>query len=137
MLELHGHLREARCDRCDARRRLEGPLEPSEIPHACGGRYRPDIVWFGEALPRATWDRAAAAAARADVVLVVGTSGMVNPAALLATRLPRRDATVIEVNPEATPITARADIALRGLASELLPQLLETAAGTGVSCAAP
>ena len=137
VLELHGHLREARCGGCGARRSLDRPLEASEIRHACGGRYRPDIVWFGEALPQVAWDAAAAAAARADVVLVVGTSGMVNPAALLATTVPRADAIVIEVNPEATQITARADIALRGRASEVLPQLLETATGARVSCATP
>lgn len=137
VLELHGHLREARCDRCGTRRLLDGPLLAHEIPHDCGGRFRPDIVWFGEALPDAAWDAAAAAAARADVVLVVGTSGMVNPAALLATRVPRPDAVVIEVNPEETLISRRADLALRGRASEILPQLVETASEPDVSCAAP
>ena len=121
-------MREARCDGCAARRPLEGSFPAGEIEHACGGRFRPDIVWFGEALPRAVWDLAVAAAARADVVLVVGTSGIVNPAALLATQVPRNDATVIEVNPEETVVSARARIVLRGTASEMLPALIETAA---------
>jgi len=128
VLELHGHLREARCERCGARRALDASLQASEIAHACGGRYRPDIVWFGESLPAAAWAAATAAAGRADVVLVVGTSGIVNPAALLATRVPRADATVVEINPEETRVTERADLSLRGRASELLPQLLETVA---------
>jgi NAD-dependent deacetylase len=127
VLELHGHLREARCDRCGARRPLVGDLTPSEIGHSCGGRFRPDIVWFGESLPIPTWERAASAAARADVVLVVGTSGMVNPAALLASHYPARHAFVIEVNPEMTAISSRADAVLRGGAADILPRLIETA----------
>jgi NAD-dependent deacetylase len=127
VLELHGHLREARCDRCGARVPLEGDVQPAAIGHGCGGRFRPDIVWFGESLPAAIWQAAADAAARADVVLVVGTSGVVEPAASLAARIPRRDAFVIEVNPEDTATTARADVALRGPAAIVLPRLLETA----------
>jgi NAD-dependent deacetylase len=124
VLELHGSLREARCDRCDARRALDRELAPDEIDHACGGRFRPDIVWFGESLPAGVFERAAAAARRADVVLVVGTSGMVEPAASLATRAPRRDAFVVEINPEETAITPRANVVLRGLASAYVPALL-------------
>jgi NAD-dependent deacetylase len=134
VLELHGHLREARCDACGARRALVGVLRPEEIGHGCGGRFRPDIVWFGEALPPEVWALAAAAARRADVVLVVGTSGVVEPAASLATRAPRSDAFVIEVNPEDTAISTRADAVLRGAAAAILPALVETVAARGVSC---
>jgi NAD-dependent deacetylase len=133
VLELHGSLAEARCNRCDARVALDAPFPPEAIAHACGGRFRPDIVWFGESLPRGTFERAVAAAARADVVLVIGTSGVVEPAASLATRAPRADAFVVEINPEETPISERADVALRGTASAFLPRLLETADGAGVS----
>jgi len=134
VLELHGHLREARCDACGARRPLEGELRASEIAHGCGGRFRPDIVWFGEPLPAEIWSRAASAARRADVVLVVGTSGVVEPAASLGTRIPRPDAFVIEVNPEETAITARADAVLRGAAASVLPRLVETAGAPAGSC---
>ncbi|GAC1306634.1 MAG: NAD-dependent protein deacetylase [Vulcanimicrobiaceae bacterium] len=132
VLELHGSLREARCNGCGARRPFDGPLDAADIEHACDavarGRFRPDIVWFGEALPQDTWARAAAAAARADVVLVVGTSGMVNPAAMLATRFPRSDAYVVEVNLEPTAITPYADAHLAGPAASVLPELVETVA---------
>ncbi len=136
LLELHGSLREARCDRCEARRSLDCELAPDAIDHACGGRFRPDIVWFGESLPAGVFERAAAAARRADVVLVVGTSGMVEPAASLATRAPRRDAFVVEINPEETAISPRANLALRGPASAYVPSLLrslgaETGTGSG------
>jgi NAD-dependent deacetylase len=124
VLELHGNLREARCTGCDARRAFESTGLPfGEIDHACGGRFRPDIVWFGEPLPSAVWRAAEAAAARADVILVVGTSAVVYPAAALATRYNDR-AFVAEINPEATAISDRIDCALRGTAADLLPRLL-------------
>lgn len=125
VLELHGNLREARCTHCDARRPFEASgLPVDEIDHGCGGRFRPDIVWFGEALPAAVWRQAQVAAARADVMLIVGTSGVVYPAAALATHYNSR-AYVAEINPEATAISERVDCALRGTAAELLPQVLD------------
>ncbi len=124
VLELHGNLREARCTRCDARRALpHDGLPLSEIEHECGGLYRPDIVWFGEPLPQAAWRVAESAAARADVILVVGTSAVVYPAAALATHYNRR-AFVAEINPEATAISERVGCALRGTAAEVVPQIL-------------
>jgi NAD-dependent deacetylase len=125
VLELHGNLREARCTRCGVRRGLDATGLPlSEIEHGCGGHFRPQIVWFGEPLPAAVWCEAETAAARADVILVVGTSAVVYPAAALATHYNRR-AFVAEVNPEATAISDRVDCVLRGNASELLPQVVD------------
>lgn len=124
VLELHGNLREARCTNCDARRPFEATGMPlDEIEHGCGGRFRPEIVWFGESLPAAVWREAELAAARAEVILVVGTSAVVYPAAALATHYNDR-AFVGEINPEATPISDRVDCALRGTAAEVLPNLL-------------
>ena len=124
VVELHGHLREARCTGCAARRALDEPLPLDAIEHDCGGRFRPDIVWFGEALPSAAWEAAVAAASRAEVMLVIGTSGLVNPAAMLCTHFAAQ-AYVVEINPEETAISPRADAALRGRAADVLPQLLE------------
>lgn len=124
VLELHGNLREARCTGCDARRPFhDSGLPLDEIEHGCGGRFRPQIVWFGEPLPADVWHRAEEAASRADVILVVGTSAVVYPAAALATRYNLR-AFVAEINPEATPISGRVRCALRGTAAAILPQLL-------------
>jgi len=124
LLELHGNLREVRCARCGARRPLpDDGLALSEIEHDCGGLLRPDIVWFGEPLPQAVWRAAAQAAARADVILVVGTSAVVYPAAALATHYNRR-AFVAEINPEATAISERVDCVLRGTAAQVLPRIL-------------
>ena len=125
LLELHGNLREARCDRCGERRTLDAsglPIE--EIEHTCGGRMRPDIVWFGESLPQGVWKKAEAAAARADVILVVGTSALVYPAAALATHY-SDSAYVAEINTEETAISGRVDCVLRGTAAETLPRIVE------------
>ena len=124
LLELHGSLREARCTRCAARRPLpDAGLPISEIEHDCGGFFRPDIVWFGEPLPQAAWQPAQKAAARAEVILVIGTSAVVYPAAALATHYNRR-AYVAEINPEATAISDRVNCTLRGTAAQVLPQIL-------------
>lgn len=122
VLELHGHLREARCTKCGATRSLQRGLPLEEIEHACGGRFRPQVVWFGEALPADVWARAAAAAARAEVILVVGTSAQVYPAAALATQNPR--AFVAEINPDATALSDRCDAVLREGAARALPRIV-------------
>ncbi|MGA8535417.1 MAG: NAD-dependent deacylase [Candidatus Tumulicola sp.] len=122
VIELHGSLREARCTGCGLRRALDGfglPLE--EIEHGCGGRMRPDVVWFGESLPRAAWSRAEQAASRAEVILVIGTSALVYPAAALATC--NRRAYVAEINPEETPISGGVDCVVRGTAARELPHI--------------
>jgi NAD-dependent deacetylase len=124
LVELHGNLRESRCTGCNVRRSFpDGGLPLDEIAHRCGGTFRPDIVWFGEPLPGAAWRKARDAAARADVILVVGTSAVVYPAAALATSYNLR-AYVVEINPEATSISGRVDCVLRGTAAELLPQIV-------------
>ena len=124
LLELHGNLRSARCTGCGFRRPLdENGLPLEEIDHACGGRLRPDIVWFGESLPHDAWTEAASAAARADVILVVGTSAVVYPAAALATHY-ARGAYVAEINPEETGISGSVDAAIRETAAAALPALL-------------
>jgi NAD-dependent deacetylase len=124
VLELHGNLREARCNRCGARRPFEATGIPLDaIDHACGGRFRPEIVWFGESLPPVAWREAERAAARADVIIVVGTSAVVYPAAALATHYNRR-AFVAEINPEATSLSDRVDCVLRATAADALPRVL-------------
>ena len=124
VVELHGSLRTARCTGCGERRDLAQGMRPDAIVHTCGGRFRPDIVWFGEALPDAAWDVAVQAARRAEVLLVVGTSAIVQPAASLATRY-ARGAFVAEINPEPTALSPHVDLALRATASAILPALVE------------
>ena len=128
---LHGSLFAFRCDRCDST--YTGELPPMTEPTLevkpptchCGGLVRPDIVWFGEALPTEPWQSAVEATETADVMVVVGTSAVVYPAAGLADHALSRGIPVIEVNPEATPLSDSVTVSLRETASRALPGLLE------------
>ncbi len=120
VLHLHGDLWTLRCTRCGAERVDRTAPLPGLPPRcACGGLERPGVVWFGEALPPGAMDRAADAIAEADAVLVVGTSGVVYPAASLVHVAFHRDIPVIEVNPEEIEHGARV-IHVRGMAGEVL-----------------
>ncbi|MCS7176403.1 MAG: NAD-dependent deacylase [Candidatus Kapabacteria bacterium] len=125
VLELHGSILRNHCHRCG--RPYEAPNLPEEraptCPH-CGGRIRPSVVWFGELLPEDVFAEAEQAVARCDVLLSIGTSGEVYPAAGLVWQAKLAGATVIEVNPNPTELTPAADIALRGSAATVLPELL-------------
>jgi NAD-dependent deacetylase len=85
---------------------------------------RPNVVWFGETLPEQALRQAEEAVTGCDLMLVAGTSGVVQPAASFAFSARSRGARVIEVNPEETPISAIADVALRGPSARELPELL-------------
>lgn len=129
MVELHGSLWRVRCAAC-GRRSDDRRVAFDELPPRCrcGGALRPDVVWFGEALPEEPLRLAFAAARQAEVVLVVGTSSLVYPAAAVPELARAAGAFVIEVNPEETPLTPTAHASFRARAAELLPTLLETPA---------
>jgi len=125
ILKLHGDIWRMRCTTCGANfpnRRVPLPKIP---PHcACGGLARPGVVWFGEPLPDGMMKEAEHAVAAAQVVLVVGTSAVVFPAASLIPFAKQAGAKVIEINTEPTAATKMVDCALQGPAGELLPKLL-------------
>ena len=125
VIELHGNLERARCTACRNVQMLEGELQNPPRCTLCGAMLRPDVVWFGEDLPRLALETAKAAFAACEVALIVGTSGLVQPAAGLARVAKRNRAVVIEINPLETALSSLADHALRGSSSELLPALLE------------
>ena len=91
---------------------------------ACGDRIRPGVVWFGEALPDDAWDAATDAATDCTLMLVVGTSGLVYPAAGLPALARRHGAMVVEINPEPTALSAESDHVWRATAAQALPLLL-------------
>jgi NAD-dependent deacetylase len=128
VLEIHGSLHRTRCTACgDTADRGLDPLPDLPECH-CGGRLRPDIVWFHEMLPTDVWEAAQEAAHECDVLLVVGTSAVVHPAASLvpiAKRSRPPGATVIEVNLTRTEASALADVGLYGPSGQVLPQLVE------------
>ena len=100
---------------------------PGEPPACadCGNLLRPGVVWFGEMLPEGAIDAAERAARECELLLVVGTSGAVWPAAGLARVARRAGAKVVIVNPQASEIDGEAHWTLRGTAAQLLPQLLD------------
>jgi NAD-dependent deacetylase len=92
---------------------------------ACGALLRPDVVWFGEAIPLGPMIAAAEAAGACDVFLSIGTSSLVYPAAGLAEAALGSGATVIEINPNRTELSAVASVVLGGPSGVVLPRLLE------------
>jgi len=126
VIELHGSLWRARCTKCGAVYRLEKPVEevPPRCPR-CGSLLRPDVVWFGEPLPQEAWEEAVRLMAASDVVIVVGTSGVVYPAAYLPKLAKESGAAVVEINVEESAITPIADVFIGGKAGEVLPRLAE------------
>lgn len=124
VLELHGSIWRTRCLGCG--RVAEGHRVPlPELPPACsqcGALLRPDVVWFGESLPQDVLEAAWTAAARCRLMLVIGTSAVVHPAASLPIVALQNGAQLIEVNPAETPLSDHAQEILRGPAAELLPQ---------------
>jgi NAD-dependent deacetylase len=132
LLELHGTLFRVRCagSRCTYRIVHREPVDSGSVatlPRCpeCGGRLRPDVVWFGEMLPEETLELAFRRASEADVCIVAGTSALVHPAASVPLATLRAGGDLIEVNPEVTPLSVSARWCFRMGAGELLPRLLE------------
>jgi NAD-dependent deacetylase len=123
VVELHGNIRRVKC--FDRHHPVDSWAEGDEVPACprCGSLLRPDVVWFGEGLPPEALASAIAAARTCDVFLCVGTSTVVEPAASLPFIALEAGARVIEVNPQPTPLSARASVSLRGTAGGILPLL--------------
>ncbi len=125
LVELHGNIRRVRCSRCRVQPQTwDETLD--EVPRCleCGGLLRPDVVWFGEPLPREELRRAVEASSQCQVFLSVGTSAVVQPAASLAYAALDAGATLVEINLESTPLSPQADFCLRGRSGEILPDLV-------------
>jgi NAD-dependent deacetylase len=127
VLEIHGSLKRTRCLSCaEIKDRGLEPLGAAPLCE-CGGFLRPDIVWFRESLPMDVWEAASIAAYECDVLLVVGTSAIVHPAASLipiAKRGKAPGAKVIEINLTQTEASHHADVGLYGQSGQVLPRLV-------------
>ncbi len=124
--EIHGNIWTVRCMECGTigeNREVPIPL----LPHCpCGGLLRPHIVWFGESLFPEDLRRCSAALQECEVLLVIGTSGVVYPAAGFASTAKAAGATVIEVNVDPTPQSSLVNFTIQGRATDVVPRLLET-----------
>jgi NAD-dependent deacetylase len=125
VVEIHGSLSRFKCfDR--EHEALDVPFDLKEPPQCeCGSLIRPAVVWFNEAMPEKLLKASFVAAGKADVALVVGTSGLVHPAASLPYIAKQAGARIIEVNPNRTELTESADLFLAGPSGVVLPQLVE------------
>ena len=130
VLCLHGNIMETRCHRgCAGVFPATVASEPHEagppVCATCGERtLRPNVVWFGEMLDEALMERARQAAEQCDVFIVIGTSGVVYPAAGLADVALGLGKRFIEINPEPSQWSREADVFLRGRAAEVVPRIL-------------
>lgn len=129
VLELHGNLLRSYCLECGKKVDESDADLDGEVPicseHGCGGLMRPDVVWFGEYLDPNILNEATRFASECDCCIVVGTSGLVYPAAQLPYLAKRNDAAIIEINPEPSAITGIADYFFEGKAGEMMPVLVE------------
>ena len=127
VIEFHGTFAWQRCMDCNDRvetRRIDMATIPPRC--RCGGIYRPDCVFFGEMIPPQALERSQSAASTCSVMLVVGTSAVVHPAAYMPVIAKQSGATIIEINPESTPLTANiSDYLIAGKAGEVMRRIVE------------
>ena len=125
VLELHGNIQRVRCSACGTFTETWGDdSEVVPVCQICGGLLRPDVVWFGEALPRAELESAVQASRACQVFFSIGTSGLVQPAASLAYAARNNGSLLVEDNAEPTPLTSKVDFAFHGKSGEVLPELV-------------
>ncbi len=128
VVELHGNITRFHCfdNQHDAK---DVPFELKEPPSChCGSMIRPAVVWFGEALPSKAFTRGVTECEYSQVILVVGTSALVQPAASLPMAGYNRGAKIIDVNPEANPVTQISYVSLMGPSGEMLPKVVASLA---------
>lgn len=126
VIEFHGNLFEDRCfvKDCVVTEEYDASATVPTCP-ACGSNLRPGVVWFGEAIPQNALQDSMTAASSCDLFLSIGTSSLVWPAAGLADTARAAGATIVEVNPDTTPLSNATDFQLNGNAGTILPELLE------------
>ena len=129
LVELHGNIWEIRCEKCDTvNKNYEVPIP--EIPpkcEKCGEITRPNVVWFEEIIPMHQIDQALLSIEESDLMMIIGTSGVVEPAASMGLLAKQSGKQVIEINLEETPNSAIYDISLQGKSGEILPLFYDIA----------
>lgn len=123
--EIHGNIWKVRCTACglvEDNRQVPVPIPPA--CSACGNLVRPHIVWFGESLAAEDIEKSREALESCEVLLIIGTSGIVYPAASFAPIAKSAGAFVVEINLDATPNSGVVDVSLQGRAKDIVPLLL-------------
>lgn len=125
LTELHGNIWKVRCTGCgQVSVNKDVPLALLPYCAGCEGLMRPHIVWFGECLNPQDLDRSTEALNECEVLLIIGTSGVVHPAASFASVARAAGAFVAEINLDLTPNSSVVDIAIQGRAKDIVPLLL-------------
>jgi NAD-dependent deacetylase len=126
--ELHGNILRSKCHitgRSISAKWLAGSLQAApQSPYVSHGFARPDVVWFGEMLPREALQEAMDAAVRCDFCISAGTTSLVQPAASLPLMAKEHGASLVEINPQETPLSPHADQCIRGTAEAVLTTLV-------------
>lgn len=125
VIEFHGNSRWLLCLECGKREQAR-PERLVELPPrcSCGGLLKPDFIFFGEGIPEKALQRSYQEASQADLFLVVGSSGEVQPACQIPLLAKNRGARLVEINPQPSNFTAIADVFLQGKATEIVSGLL-------------
>ena len=121
VIELHGNIWRAKCTVCRFFHEMKPEVKRPDACLECGSFLRPDVVLFGEMLPPGAFELAAERASNCELCFVIGTSGLVYPAAGLPEFAKAAGAYVCEVNPERTPLSSLCDEVLTGKAGDVLP----------------
>ncbi len=128
VIELHGNIMRIKCFE---QHHLvpEWKDDGEDVPQCpqCGSLLRPDVVWFGEGLPREAFETAVSATESCDLFLSIGTSSLVQPAASLPIMAIQNGTITVEINPTSTPITDYMTHVLAGPAGEILPEFIQMA----------
>lgn len=124
VFELHGSIITIKCTGCNYKENVTTSFDVFPPKCKCGSILRPDVVWFGEPLPQDVWIHAIMHAQSCDVMIIAGTSLVVSPANTIPLYAKQNGATLIEVNPEQTIMSAEMDLSLRETSSNALPHLL-------------
>ena len=124
--EIHGNIWKVRCTGCQAvSENRDVPISILPFCPHCGALLRPHIVWFGESLFAADLQQCSTVLKSCDLLLVIGTSGVVYPAAGFASVAKETGAYVVEINLDPTPQSSLVDVSLQGRAKDLVPLLLD------------
>ena len=124
VLELHGSIVKIKCSVCDFQSEIEEEFDKIPPICKCSNILRPNVVWFGESLPENVWQKAIIYASQCDLMIIVGTSLVVSPANTLPIYAKQNDATLLEINPEITEMSAEMDLVVRNTGATTLPKLV-------------